>query len=70
MKTVRCPTCKARVKAPIKDNPDSAGFFPFCSQRCKLIDLGAWLDGSYRITTPVEQSGGEGAGGSETPPKG
>jgi endogenous inhibitor of DNA gyrase (YacG/DUF329 family) len=25
------------------------GFFPFCSERCKLIDLGAWFDGDYRI---------------------
>jgi hypothetical protein len=23
--------------------------FPFCSERCKLIDLGRWLDGKYRI---------------------
>jgi endogenous inhibitor of DNA gyrase (YacG/DUF329 family) len=24
-------------------------FFPFCSQRCRLIDLGAWLDDKYKI---------------------
>ena len=24
-------------------------YFPFCSQRCKLIDLGKWLDGKYAI---------------------
>jgi len=24
-------------------------YFPFCSKRCKLIDLGAWLDADYRI---------------------
>jgi endogenous inhibitor of DNA gyrase (YacG/DUF329 family) len=30
-------------------------FRPFCSERCKLIDLGAWADGSYSIptTTPL-----------------
>jgi endogenous inhibitor of DNA gyrase (YacG/DUF329 family) len=28
--------------------------FPFCSPRCKLIDLGRWLDGSYRI--PAEET--------------
>ena len=27
------------------DNP----YRPFCSERCKLIDLGAWADGSYNI---------------------
>lgn len=25
-------------------------YFPFCSERCKLVDLGAWLDCGYRIT--------------------
>ena len=25
------------------------GAFPFCSERCKLIDLGRWLDGRYQI---------------------
>jgi endogenous inhibitor of DNA gyrase (YacG/DUF329 family) len=24
-------------------------FFPFCSERCRLIDLGQWLDAEYRI---------------------
>jgi len=24
-------------------------FRPFCSERCRLIDLGAWLDGRYRV---------------------
>jgi endogenous inhibitor of DNA gyrase (YacG/DUF329 family) len=27
--------------------------FPFCSPRCRLIDLGRWLDGSYRL--PAEE---------------
>ena len=31
------------------------GFFPFCSQRCKLLDLGKWLDGNYSIS--AEQRG-------------
>ena len=32
-------------------------FFPFCSERCKLIDLGAWLDAGYRIPSkPDEES--------------
>jgi endogenous inhibitor of DNA gyrase (YacG/DUF329 family) len=32
-----------------KDWPE----WPFCSPRCKLIDLGRWLDGSYRIESPA-----------------
>jgi len=33
-----------------KDNP----YRPFCSERCKLIDLDNWLSERYRISTPVE----------------
>lgn len=33
----------------VKDVPT----FPFCSERCKLVDLGAWLDEAYRIVEPV-----------------
>ncbi len=43
----RCPICKK----PIDDaNVAAAGSpFPFCSERCKLIDLGRWLDGKYQV---------------------
>lgn len=40
---MRCPTCKKAIAA---DQPE---FRPFCSKRCKLIDLGKWLDGSYAV---------------------
>ena len=41
---VSCPTCgKSARFSP--DNP----YRPFCSERCKLIDLGAWASESYRI---------------------
>ncbi len=42
MKPVDCPTCKQRVE------PD-AKTFPFCSERCRLVDLGNWLDEKYRV---------------------
>lgn len=35
---VRCPTCKREVEWDPK-----SGWRPFCSERCKLIDLGAWF---------------------------
>lgn len=44
MKGVRCPTCGK--PAPMPDHNRS---FPFCSDRCKLIDLGRWVDGEYAI---------------------
>jgi hypothetical protein len=43
-RTVACPTCGARVPW----TPESR-FRPFCSERCKTIDLGAWANESYRI---------------------
>jgi uncharacterized protein len=43
-RTVRCPQCgKDALWAP--ENP----FRPFCSERCKQIDLGCWASESYRI---------------------
>ncbi len=42
----KCPTCgKAFEAASIDASPG----FPFCSERCKLIDLGRWIDGDYLI---------------------
>lgn len=38
-----CPQCKN--PSQLVDNP----FKPFCSERCKLIDLGAWANEDYKI---------------------
>ena len=46
VKTLRCPNCKAIVLAGSED-------FPFCSDRCRRIDLGKWASGDYKITSPV-----------------
>ena len=40
--TSKCPVCNK-----ITDQK----YRPFCSSRCKLIDLGNWIDGSYRLPT-------------------
>jgi endogenous inhibitor of DNA gyrase (YacG/DUF329 family) len=45
----RCPVCHKIIKPFIQEQPGESKFFPFCSRRCKLIDLGAWLDAKYRI---------------------
>jgi endogenous inhibitor of DNA gyrase (YacG/DUF329 family) len=50
---LKCPRCGKKMDT--KDNP----FRPFCSERCKLVDLGSWLSGSYRIPesdAPDEQN--------------
>ena len=39
-----CPTCKKAVK-PREENKA----FPFCSERCRMADLGRWLNEEYRI---------------------
>jgi uncharacterized protein len=45
----RCPTCsKPYAIAAIADLPT----FPFCTDRCRLIDLGRWIDGAYTIPGP------------------
>lgn len=57
VRTFRCPTCKRVVKLSEKDSPGRMKFFPFCSERCRLIDLGAWFDADYRIPNrPDEES--------------
>ncbi len=43
-KYVSCPTC-GKKNIWNKDNP----FRPFCSDRCKLIDLGDWAAGKHRV---------------------
>lgn len=44
MAMVKCPTCGTHLKW----GPQFP-YRPFCSKRCRLIDLGAWLDGSNHI---------------------
>ncbi len=46
LSTLRCPTCRKIVLR-------SDLGFPFCSDRCRLIDLGRWASGGYVISTPV-----------------
>jgi endogenous inhibitor of DNA gyrase (YacG/DUF329 family) len=41
----QCPNCK-KPAAPRSENPS----FPFCSARCRAVDLGRWLGEEYRIS--------------------
>jgi len=48
VKQVPCPTCQT-----LSDFAPSNPWRPFCSERCKLIDLGAWASDQYTISTPI-----------------
>ena len=51
---VRCPICERWIEGQsTAEWPE----FPFCSRRCKTIDLGRWLGEAYRI--PAATEGGE-----------
>ncbi|HMK30625.1 MAG TPA: DNA gyrase inhibitor YacG [Terriglobales bacterium] len=43
---LQCPACH---KIVLRSDPE----FPFCSERCRLIDLGKWASGAYVVSTPI-----------------
>lgn len=57
MPTETCPICETPMPGPWQEYPD----YPFCSKRCRLIDLGRWLGEDYKIGKKSEegQSGQE-----------
>ena len=50
MPTYECPVCRKVVTVAQKEEAPSR---PFCSPRCKLVDLGRWLDGTYSVSEPI-----------------
>lgn len=46
-----------KTKCPICKKPTDPEFTPFCSDRCKQVDLHRWMEGVYRI--PTEEKDGE-----------
>jgi endogenous inhibitor of DNA gyrase (YacG/DUF329 family) len=46
---VRCPICKKPVLTAAPD-------FPFCSERCRAIDLGKWASGQYVVSSPLRDT--------------
>ncbi|AHF04863.1 DNA gyrase inhibitor [Marichromatium purpuratum 984] len=53
--TVPCPTCATPVEWS-----EQSPWRPFCSERCRLIDLGEWFNENHRISEPIDP---------ETPPQ-
>ena len=48
--SLRCPICRTLVLRTQED-------FPFCSDRCRTIDLGKWASGGYVISTKINDPG-------------
>ena len=46
-----CPTCRRALEGTRAEHPA----LPFCSDRCRLADLGSWLNESYRISAPLSE---------------
>jgi len=46
IRSLRCPICRTIVLRADAE-------FPFCSQRCRTIDLGKWASGGYVVSTPI-----------------
>jgi uncharacterized protein len=61
-RTVTCPTCSK----PVEWTPASR-WRPFCSERCKLIDAGAWATEAYRV--PVAAADADADRDDEAPPR-
>ena len=53
MKSVRCPICGAGMPGQAAEWPD----YPFCSARCRKIDLGRWLGEKYAIPAEDKSKG-------------
>lgn len=49
----QCPICRSKLSSA---NAEKEPFFPFCSERCRLVDLGKWLMEDYFIPGKEEGS--------------
>lgn len=57
---IRCPTCATPVSWEGNDER------PFCSQRCRMLDLGKWATESYRIAGDAAGEVDDGSNGDDT----
>ena len=56
---MNCPICRRALAVDVVALDQGAkppAFFPFCSERCKLVDLGRWASGKYAIPGDPEES--------------
>jgi hypothetical protein len=52
-RTPKCPICREPLPYDL-NSPNPPSYFPFCSRRCKLVDLHKWLSEEYSISSPIE----------------
>lgn len=49
----KCPLCNQPLPYDLRA-PNPPRYFPFCSEKCKLIDLDKWLSEEYYISSPIQ----------------
>ena len=59
-----CPNCGGKPATA----EEGRRFFPFCSERCKMADLGHWFSEDYRISRPIQEEDLLGQEGDEQAP--
>ncbi|MCD4831595.1 MAG: DNA gyrase inhibitor YacG [Anaerohalosphaeraceae bacterium] len=52
----KCPICGKEFVHRAESVGGGSGFFPFCGKRCQLVDLGAWFDGQYIVSQPLQNN--------------
>jgi endogenous inhibitor of DNA gyrase (YacG/DUF329 family) len=66
---MNCPICKKPLDDALQATLGQKGStFPFCSQRCRDIDLARWLDGKYQIPVAEDDQDESGADAPVVPP--
>ncbi len=53
---LKCSLCGTAYEFIYEKGVPLPSNFPFCSKRCKSIDLGKWLNEEYRISTPLQET--------------
>ena len=60
----RCRYCGRRLRPA---DPEHQRWWPFCSERCKMAELGLWFEGRYVLSRPADHVADDAAGGNEPP---
>lgn len=53
---MKCSICESDYEFDYNKEKPLPTHFPFCSKRCKTVDLAKWLNEEYRISTPLPQN--------------
>jgi len=62
----RCRYCRRRLRPA---DPEHNRFWPFCSERCKMAELGLWFEGRYVVSRPVDEVAADAAVTKKKPPR-